>query len=470
LIFEEFFLLELIFALRRKQSRAVNGVRFETNDIIRSRVKQILPFHPTAAQKRVLKEIVEDLKSDYPMNRLMQGDVGSGKTIVAFEAVVIAVENGYQAAIMAPTEILAEQHYWNAQRVLGPLGYSIGVLRRGIKKSEKEELFERLAAGDLQVVIGTHVLVEDTTAFRKLGLVVIDEQHRFGVVQRLQLMAKGENPNTLVMTATPIPRTLAMSIYGDLDLSVIDEMPPGRSPIRTIHEMEHNAGESYRMLATQIAQGRQCYVVYPLIEESEKLDLRSATEGFQKLSQVFAGRRVALLHGRLKSDEKDAIMRAFAAGQIDVLVSTTVIEVGVDVANATVMLIVHAERFGLAQLHQLRGRVGRGRHASLCILMTSHRLSDAARQRVHAMVSTTDGFRLAEIDLRLRGPGEMAGTRQSGIPEFRVANLMEDSLLLALAQREAQQWAEREGEHQRLVEALSSRSSGVGPAGLMTVG
>ena len=470
LIFEEFFLLELVFALRKRQSRLTRGVRFETSERIRGCVKKILPFHPTAAQKRVLKEIVDDLRSPHPMNRLLQGDVGSGKTIVAFEAIVVAVENGYQGAIMAPTEILAEQHYLNAKRVLGPLGYSIGVLRRGIRKPEKKKLFEEVAAGGIQVVIGTHLLVEESTVFSNLGLVVIDEQHRFGVLQRLQLMSKGERPNTLVMTATPIPRTLAMTLYGDLDLSVIDEMPPGRSPIRTIHVPDSNASQVYRMLSEQMARGRQCYVVYPVIEESEKVDLRSATEGFEKLSKVFSGRKVALLHGRLKSEEKEAIMRAFAAGEIDVLVSTTVIEVGVDVANATVMVIEHAERFGLAQLHQLRGRVGRGSHASLCVLMTPTRIGDTARERIRAMVSTTDGFRLAEVDLRLRGPGEMAGTRQSGLPEFRVANLMEDTAILALAQREARKYVESEDQVQRLLKELSARSSSISPAGLVTVG
>ena len=470
LIFEEFFLLELVFALRQKKSQLTSGVRFETTDRIRTAVKKILPFHPTTAQKRVLSEIVEDLKAPHPMNRLLQGDVGSGKTIVAFEAVVVAVENGYQAAIMAPTEILAEQHYLNAKRALAPLGYSIGVLRRGIKKAEKKKLFDSLAEGSIQVVIGTHVLLEESTVFRKLGLVIIDEQHRFGVVQRLRLMSKGDQPNTLVMTATPIPRTLAMTLYGDLDLSVIDEMPPGRSPIKTIHETERNADRVYGRLAEEMGKGRQCYVVYPVIEESEKVDLKSATEGFEKLSTVFSGRNVALLHGRLKSEEKEAIMRAFSGGKLDVLVSTTVIEVGVDVANATVMVIEHAERFGLAQLHQLRGRVGRGSAASLCVLMTPDKIGETARERIDAMVSTTDGFRLAEVDLRLRGPGEMAGTRQSGLPEFRVANLMEDSLLLALAQNEAKKFVESEDRALQLLKDLASRSSSIAPAGLVTVG
>src|SRR5437899_2621323 len=458
LIFEEFFLLELIFALRRIQSRSREGVRFETSERIRQQVKMILPFHPTAAQKRVLKEIVDDLKAPYPMVRLLQGDVGSGKTIVAFEAIVIAVSNGYQAALMAPTEILAEQHFLNAKRILAPLNYRIAVVLRGIKTAEKQELLEKIASGEIQVIIGTHSLLEERTLFKSLRMLIIDEQHRFGVVQRLQLMAKGENPNTLVMTATPIPRTLAMTLYGDLDLSVIDQMPPGRTPIRTVHVTERDAGRVHRMIAAELEQGRQAYGVYPVIEESEKLDLKSATEGFKRLSEVFKGRRVALLHGRLKSDDKETIMRAFAAGEIDVLVSTTVIEVGVDVANATLMLVEHAERFGLAQLHQLRGRVGRGAHSSLCILMTPGRLNDVARQRIQAMIATTDGFRLAEVDLNLRGPGEVAGTRQSGIPEFRVANLVTDSELLSLAQKEAQRWANRTEERERLIEALSART------------
>jgi ATP-dependent DNA helicase RecG len=470
LIFEEFFLLELVFALRRRGSRSLTGARFETSDHVREQVRRMLPFHPTAAQKRVLKEIVDDLKAPYPMSRLMQGDVGSGKTIVAFESIVIAIENGYQATIMAPTEILAEQHYINARRILEPLKYTIALLRGGAKRGDKKEALDGLASGKIQLAIGTHALVEEDAAFRKLGLVVIDEQHRFGVVQRLKLMAKGENPNTLVMTATPIPRTLAMAVFGDLDLSVIDEMPPGRTPIKTIHAFERDAARVYASISAEIARGRQCYVVYPLIEESEKTDLQSATEGFEKLTQVFTGRRVALLHGRLKSAEKETIMRAFTAGEIDVLVSTTVIEVGVDVPNATSMLIMHAERFGLAQLHQLRGRVGRGSHQSSCVLMTSSRLGDTARQRIDALTKTNDGFRLAEIDLKLRGPGDVVGTRQSGLPEFRVANLMEDSSLLALAQKEAQALVDRDEERERLIAAMSPRLARLGPAVLATIG
>src|SRR2546430_7874818 len=345
------------------------------------------------------------------MVRLVQGDVGSGKTIVAFEAIVIAVSNGYQAALMAPTEILAEQHFLNAKRILAPLNYRIAVVRRGIKKAEKQELLEKIASGEIQVIVGTHALLEERTLFKNLGMVIIDEQHRFGVVQRLQLMAKGKSPNTLVMTATPIPRTLAMTLYGDLDLSVNDEMPPGRSPIRTLHAVEREADSVYRMIANELHQGRQAYVVYPVIEESEKIDLKSATEGFKKLSTIFTGRCVALLHGRMKSEGKEQTMAAFAAGQIHVLVSTTVIEVGVDVANATVMLIEHAERFGLAQLHQLRGRVGRGAAASHCILLSD--VPEAA-QRLEAFAQTTDGFKIPELNLAQRGRGGRTGAGQSG--------------------------------------------------------
>ncbi len=469
-IFEEFFLLELIFALRRFQTRSVKGVRFHTDDKVREQVKRILPFHPTNAQKRVLKEIVEDLKAEFPMNRLMQGDVGSGKTIVAFESIVIAVENGYQAALMVPTEILAEQHFINAKRILSGLNYNIAVMRGGLRKSEKDAVLQRIASGEIHLVIGTHALIEEHTQFKNLGLVIVDEQHRFGVVQRLQLMAKGDNPNTLVMTATPIPRTLAMTLYGDLDLSVIDEMPPGRTPIRTMHYTERDSERVHAMMAKEMDEGRQCYVVYPLIEESEKIDIRSATEGYQKLAAAFPDRKVALLHGRLKSDEKEAIMKAFAAGAIDILVSTTVIEVGVDVSNATVMVIEHSERFGLAQLHQLRGRVGRGAHQSLCILMTGPAVSEVGRQRIKAMVSTTDGFKLAEVDLQIRGPGEMAGTRQSGLPEFRNANLLTDAHLLKLAKEEAERWVNRNEEREALIQRLSARQGGINAAGLMNVG
>ncbi len=465
-IFEEFLLMELTLARERRRTRARDGVRFTTGDRIRERVKTILSFHPTAAQKRVLREIVDDLKAPHPMNRLLQGDVGSGKTIVAFETVVIAVENGFQAVIMAPTEILAEQHYINARRVFAPLGYEVVLLRKGSAKDDPEAL-DSVGSGRAQLVIGTHAVLEEGAAFHRLGLVVIDEQHRFGVLQRLRLMEKGTRPNTLVMTATPIPRTLAMTFYGDLDVSVIDEMPPGRTPIRTEHVTERDRARAATSIREDLAAGGQCYVVYPLIEESEKLDLRSATEGFQQLAATFPGRRVGLLHGRMKSEEKEAVMQSFSAGRLDILVSTTVVEVGVDVPHAGLMVVEHAERFGIAQLHQLRGRVGRGRRRGRCLLMTPDRIGDAAVERVRAVVATTDGFRLAETDLKLRGPGELAGTRQSGVPEFRVADIVEDMDILV----EARDEAERCVRDVRLADALIRRLSGRhGPANLAGVG
>ena len=465
-IFEEFLLLELTLALRRHHLRSTVGVRFRTNPHIRERIKEILPFHPTAAQKRVFAEIVDDLRASHPMNRLLQGDVGSGKTLVAFETIVVAVENGYQAAMMAPTEILAEQHYISARRILEPLGYKVALLRKGVGKDQPDLLAE-LRGGRIHLAIGTHALLEDAAAFSRLGLVVIDEQHRFGVMQRLRLMEKGQSPNTLVMTATPIPRTLAMTFYGDLDVSVIDEMPPGRTPIRTVHIGEGRRGYAEKLLKQELEKGRQCYVVYPLIEESEKIDLRSATEGYGQLADIFGSERVGLLHGRLKGEEKEAIMRAFNAGDIGILVSTTVVEVGVDVPNATLMLIEHAERFGMAQLHQLRGRVGRGTEASHCVLMTPDRIGGVARERVRAVAATTDGFRLAETDLRLRGPGELAGTRQSGLPEFLLADLVEDVDILVEARGEAERWVRDAPRRDKLIADLGRRA---GASSLATVG
>ncbi len=465
-IFEEFFLVELTLALRRLRLRSTDGIRFETNDSIRERLKRILPFHPTGAQKTALREIVEDLCAPHPMNRLLQGDVGSGKTIVAFETIVIAVENGYQAAMMAPTEILAEQHYINARQILEPLGYSVALIKRGVRR-EDEELLGRVRAGEVQVVVGTHALIEDDAAFRRLGLVVIDEQHRFGVVQRLRLMEKGRNPNTLVMTATPIPRTLAMTFYGDLDVSIIDEMPPGRIEIETQHVRERERRRVEQALGRELGEGRQSYVVYPIIEESETMDLRSATEAHERLSEVFGAENVGLLHGRMKSAEKEATMNTFAAGKIAILVATTVVEVGVDVANATLMVIEHAERFGIAQLHQLRGRVGRGAHRSRCLLVTPDRIGETAFERVRAVAGTNDGFRLAETDLRQRGPGELAGRKQSGIPEFRIANLVDDTEILVQAREETRLWIDRPAVRDRLIEQLRRHS---GTAGLVAVG
>lgn len=470
LVFEEFLLLELVLMLRRQNARISPGIQFETNDALREQIKRILPFHPTSAQKRALREIVEDLRAPYPMNRLLQGDVGSGKTLVAFEAMVVAVENGYQAVLMAPTEILAEQHYWNATRVLAPLAYRIGLLKQGLRKAQKQQLLEEIACGAMQIVIGTHAVLEDQARIPNLGLVVIDEQHRFGVVQRMKLMSKGRHPNTLVMTATPIPRTLAMALYGDLDISVIDEMPPGRTPIETLLFGEPDRSQVVSLIRRAVASGRQCYVVFPVIEDSEKVDMKSATTGCQRIREALPELRVELLHGRLKSSEKESLMKDFAAGSIHVLAATTVVEVGVDVPNATLIVIENADRFGLSQLHQLRGRVGRGSAKSTCVLVSPVRLGDAARDRLKAMVQTTDGFRLAEIDLRQRGPGELAGTRQSGMPEFRVANLLEDTRWLAAAQQEAKLWMDRVEERDRLIRSLSSRFGTAAPSALVQVG
>lgn len=464
--FEELFLFELGTALRRHRTRTSDGIRFETGDALREQIRKILPFRPTPAQKRVFGEIVEDLRAAFPMNRLLQGDVGCGKTIVALEGIVVAIENGYQASLMVPTEILAEQHAISARRILAPLGYPIGLVRKGTRR-EDPDLLERIRMGEVPLVIGTHALLEEAVEFRRLGLVVIDEQHRFGVLQRMNLMQKGARPNTLVMTATPIPRTLAMTFYGELDVSSIDELPPGRRPVETIHVPDSARERVEQALDAEVVEGRQCYVVYPLVEESEKLDLRSAVDGYERLSARTGLHRVGLLHGRMKSAEKEAVMQAFAAGDIAVLVTTTVVEVGVDVPNATLIVIEHAERFGIAQLHQLRGRVGRGPHPSRCLLVTPNRLAQMSRDRIRAVVASTDGFRLAEADLRLRGPGDLAGTRQSGMPEFRHADLIDDVDILIEARDEAEHRVEDSVERARLVEGLSRQR---GRAGVVGVG
>ncbi len=442
LAFEEFFFLELGLALKRRTARAAPGIAFELNDRARLQIKRILPFKPTGAQKRVLGEIAQDMARPTPMNRLLQGDVGSGKTLVAVQAAVIALENGYQAAIMAPTEILAQQHYYNLRKLLEPAGYVVAPLTGSFSKGEKTKLKRLIREGVAHVAVGTHALITEDVEFRRLGLIVIDEQHRFGVMQRLELLRKGEHPDVLVMTATPIPRTLSLTVYGELDISVIDELPPGRSPIITRARSYDAVERVYSFLASEIRKGRQAYVVCPLVEESELKSARAATETFEHLSKrVFPDFRVGLLHGRLPPAEKEAAMDAFKAGETQILVSTTVIEVGVDVPNATVMMIEHAENFGLAQLHQLRGRVGRGSEQSYCILMTE-KLGEAARERIRTMERTQDGFEIAETDLKLRGPGEFFGTKQSGLPELRVANLIRDRELLELARSEASAFVE----------------------------
>ena len=498
LIFEELFFLELGLELKRRRMRKRPGIAFTTNAKVREAIREVLPFHPTTAQKRVLGEIVADMRTPSPMRRLLQGDVGSGKTIVALQAMLVAMENGYQAALMAPTEILATQHFLAMRKLLEKSSRKprIVLLTGSLDEARKRHTRGLINRGEAQLVIGTHALIEEKVEFDRLGLVVVDEQHRFGVLQRFKLMKKpdqaGANqaePDVLVMTATPIPRTLALSLYGDLDVSVLDELPPGRTPIVTRRVPGEMAEEVWDFVCKQVAKGRQAYIVYPVIEGSKddqpeldfshddpeaglkpappvrkaarkaksaelfpkaaqeampeaKSGLKSAVEMHEKLrTGPLAGLRVGLLHGRMDADEKEIVMRRFQRGEIDVLVATTVIEVGVDVPNATVMVVEHAERFGLAQLHQLRGRVGRGAAKSYCILMTGQRISPLGEERLNAMVSTQDGFELAELDLNQRGPGEFFGTRQAGLPDFRVANLVRDRQLLELAKMEAARFA-----------------------------
>lgn len=438
LIFDEFFWLECGLALKRTKARQAEGIAFGLSEGAREQVKKMLPFKPTAAQRRVVHEIANDMKEPFPMNRLLQGDVGSGKTMVAAQAAVIALENGYQVAVLAPTEILAAQHHLYFQRLLEKLGYRIFLLTGSASAREKQQLKGLISSGYAQVMVGTHALLQQDVEFHKLGLAIVDEQHRFGVVQRLQLFEKGAKPDVLVMTATPIPRTLALTVYGDLDISVIDELPPGRKPIVTQHFTESAIESVWSLVAREIEAGRQAYVVYPIIEESETTDMKAAEKMYEHLSQdVFPQTTVGLLHGKMSSEEKEAAMRRFQQNEIKILVSTTVIEVGVDVPNATVMVIEQAERFGLAQLHQLRGRVGRSAHQSHCLLVTT-RMSDIARERIRTLVESNDGFYIADMDMRLRGPGEFFGTRQSGIPGLHVADLFRDADILELARNEAQ--------------------------------
>jgi len=494
LIFEELFFLELGLELKRRKSHKQLGIPFAANDQVRNAIREVLPFHPTVAQKRALGEIVADMREPHPMRRLLQGDVGSGKTIVALQAMLVAIENGYQAAMMAPTEILATQHYLAARKLLSrsSKSYKVVLLTGSLDQDRKRQVRGQIFRGEAQLVIGTHALIEEKVEFSKLGLVVVDEQHRFGVLQRFRLMKKPNEaePDVLVMTATPIPRTLALTLYGDLDSSVLDELPPGRTPIVTRRVPGERAEEVWEFVRKQVAQKRQAYIVYPIIEGTKddqpeldfahgdaeaaveilstipakkprkstakskkqelfpkpaatKPDLRSATEMYDQLrTGTLSDLRVGLLHGRLDADEKEVVMRRFQRGEIDVLVSTTVIEVGVDVPNATIMVVDHAERFGLAQLHQLRGRVGRGAAKSYCILMTGEKVSPEADERLAAMVRTQNGFELAELDLAMRGPGEFFGTRQAGLPGFRVANLVRDRDLLEVAKLEAARFAQ----------------------------
>jgi ATP-dependent DNA helicase RecG len=462
MIFDELFFIELGLELKRREQKAQTGIPFQLESGARDAIKKILPFHPTSAQKRVLKEIAIDMKAASPMRRLLQGDVGSGKTIVAFQAAIIAIENGYQVALMAPTEILAQQHFFSARQILEATGYRIVLLTGSLEQDRKRDIQRHIAQGNAQLIIGTHALIQDRVAFKKLGLVIVDEQHRFGVMQRLKLMrrektgtadtsgkpdeiaGRGNNkvvdgePDVLVMTATPIPRTLALTLYGDLDVSVLDELPPGRTPVVTRIVPDERADEVWEFVQKQIAGGHQAYVVYPIIEENEENEIKAAKQMHRQLREkIFPNLHVGLLHGRLASDEKEHIMREFQQGKIEILVATTVIEVGVDVPNATIMVIEHADRFGLAQLHQLRGRIGRGAAKSYCLLMRGGKISEEGERRLDAMVRSNDGFQIAELDLELRGPGEFFGTKQAGIPSFRVANIIRDRELLEAAKREA---------------------------------
>ncbi|MDD2309605.1 MAG: ATP-dependent DNA helicase RecG [Desulfuromonadaceae bacterium] len=438
LAFDEFFFWELGLALKKRGVLKEEGIAFQVSHRYTKELVRLLPFELTAAQRRVLAEIKADMMAPYPMHRLVQGDVGSGKTLVALMAALIAVENDYQVAIMAPTEILAEQHWHTIHRWCSQMGIEVTLITAGLKGKAKKEALERVADGSARVVIGTHAVIQEKVEFARLGLGVIDEQHRFGVLQRGILKKKGTNPDILVMTATPIPRTLAMTLFGDLDLSVIDEMPPGRIPVETRIFFESRRAQLYDMIRREVGFGHQVYVIYPLVEETEKSDLKAASQMAEHLqTEIFPCLRVGLLHGRLNPVEKEAVMSSFTNREFDILVSTTVIEVGIDVPNATLMVIEHAERFGLSQLHQLRGRVGRGKDKSYCILMTNGKMSEDGEKRLRVMESTCDGFRIAEADLEIRGPGDFLGTRQAGMPDFRVANILRDGTLLEKARQAA---------------------------------
>ena len=439
LIFEELFSFSLGLALRRQAAAGLAKPRtFEVDDRIREKVRRILPFRLTEAQKRVSKTLADELASPRPMQRLLQGDVGSGKTIVAVMASVIVIENGAQVALMVPTEVLAEQHFGNVRRILSPAGYRVALLTSARNRSERDDLLASISKGEVNLVVGTHALIQQEVRFKELGLAIIDEQHRFGVLQRAELRAKGYAPDLLVMTATPIPRSLAMALYGDLDHSLLDEMPPGRLPVKTLLMRIEQREELRRLMEEHVVAGHQVYVICPVVEESERMDLKAAVETHRFLAEgPFSHRRVALVHGRMGSSEREEVMSAFAAGEVDILVATTVVEVGVDVPNATLMVVEQAERFGLSQLHQLRGRVGRGKSPSAAVLVYLPPLTPEAERRLAAMAETNDGFEIAERDLDIRGPGDYFGTRQWGEPLFRVANVLRDRELFDLARREA---------------------------------
>ena len=472
LIFEEFFWLEMFLASKRSGLKSEKGFVFQNPELQVKKLITALPFQLTNAQIKSYQEIKKDLESGKPMNRLVQGDVGSGKTLVSFLSALKAIESNFQVCLMAPTEILAEQHFKNAQKLLNPLGVGCDLLTGKTKPKERKEILERLISNKTQFLIGTHALIEDWVQFKNLGLVIIDEQHRFGVAQRGLLKNKGQSPHFLIMTATPIPRTLAMTVYGDLDVSVIDEMPIGRTPIQTRVITESKRNKAMDFMAEQIAKGRQAYVVYPLVEESEKIDLKNATDEFEKLKNQFPKIRFGLLHGKMKPSEKDAVMTQFRNHEVDTLVSTTVIEVGVDVANATIMIIEHTERFGLSQLHQLRGRVGRGEHKSFCVMIMGYAVSQETRERVEFMEKTNDGFKVAEFDLQIRGPGEFMGARQSGLTGFKMANLVRDFNLLKIARDYAFEILEKDPKLLKKEHALLRQEllKSYGPTALAGVG
>ena len=460
MIFDELFQHQVLIAMRREARSGVEkAFKILIDQSVRDTVKKVLPFHPSQAQKRVLGEIVHDMCAWQPMNRLLQGDVGSGKTIVAAQAAIIAVENGYQAALMAPTEILAEQHFYNFQTLTKSISCRVGLLKGSQSSQERRKTLSGIRSGEIQIVIGTHALIQESVVFRNLALVIVDEQHRFGVSQRSVLTKKGAEPDFLVMTATPIPRTLAMTCYGDLEVSVIDELPPGRRPPQTTWLRSSKRDMAYQEVRRFVSEGQQAYIVLPLVEESEKSDLKAAVEMAAYLREkVFPDLSIGLIHGRMPAVEKEETMRAFVEGSLNVLVATTVIEVGVDVANASIMIIEHAERFGLAQLHQLRGRVGRGSFAARCFLIADVAAGDAER-RLKALCETSDGFRIAEMDLQIRGPGEVLGTRQSGVPLFRFADLIRDRKAIELARAEAKAFVHRlktgkEGEVRRAADLI----------------
>jgi ATP-dependent DNA helicase RecG len=444
IIFDDFFVFQTGLALRRHENAQVRKPLVPAvDDRVRQAARSVLPFKLTDGQRHALAEIVADMQKAWPMQRLLQGDVGAGKTIVALLAAVVAMENGFQVAFMAPTEILAEQHYRSLVRCLTPTRFRVALLSGRLGAAGRRDLLPSIERGDINLLVGTHALVQEHVRFKALALAIVDEQHRFGVIQRGTLAGKGQHPDVLVMTATPIPRTLALTECGDMEVSVIRGLPPGRRPVRTLVKPDSRRDEVYALVRDELRAGRQAYVVYPLVEESEKVDLKAATAMAAELAQVFPEFTVALLHGRMKGDEKDAVMQSFAAGRTHLLVSTTVVEVGIDVANASLMVVEHAERFGLSQLHQLRGRVGRGAHASTCVLLYQSPWSEEARERLKAMAETTDGFVIAERDLAIRGPGDFFGTRQSGLPQLRAGDLTRDADLLELAYNEARQRVEQ---------------------------